>query len=477
MAFNPQEYLKSSTATLNPQQSTFNPKEYVGKNKVESIWKRAGLELTNEQIAAHPYLAATQKTLQESFTLPYEFFNQMALGYPGKILEEKLGLTVPTGESKGAQFARGAGGILGALKSPIFKAFGGAPALLKAPLKTKALVGGLQMAAYPTQKGMFNLAEKPGQFVTGAALGAGIPVAGKAIQKVWRGTLGSPKSIEWLARNVSQITDFTKNTVARLKGKVFQPEYYAEDYVGSVFAPKVKDSILSSVSSYSPNLKKRAMAYGIGADDFDIMGKVSDKGRKLFASLISRSPLRRGAAQEAANNMIGAAKENIDNVMVAQTKPVNITTTVRKIEKFLKTSGMVKQQGAAGYRYAPAIGGQNQTVNNIINTYDWIRNNGLTKINPRTKVVEFYVENGQRFQQALQELEGYIEVDPKRSRLILPIIDALKADARNPRTGILGYERVAKQFSDAQNLSNVAGRFDRLIDLERINAKIGRAHV
>lgn len=462
MAFNPDEYIKSEKGGA----TSFNPDAYIGKKVPESIWKKAGLEITPEMAQKNWVLAGLGKTAQDITTIPYAFFNQMAFDYPRQILEKKAGITVPLAESPVARGISYGAGVAGGLKNPIFKAFGGAN-LLTAPLRKKALAGGLQMLAAPTKEGIVSLKEKPGQFLQGAALGGALPLAGKAVATIARKTIASPKAIEWAARNVSGIKDFTKKTIERLGNKVFNPDYYAEDYVGRVFTPKVQNYILDQIDTLGPNWSNEARIAKFGSKDIKTFAGMDRATRKTFVNLI-----RQGAtAQEAAESLAANAKQEYADIINKAQTPINITNTFNKIKATLINNGWATEDAAGMLQAKTNLGVPNSTRDNLIRIWNHLRTQGQTVISPKTKNVYKILSNGQEFQGSLYELESILTGDPKRDRVVMGVIDTFKNDAESLRTGIVGLKRVSKLYSDALNLKNYAPKVASLVDPVRINAK------
>lgn len=440
--------------------------QIVANNAPQSIWQKLGAEVTSEMQAAHPYLSTAAMTAQDIATIPYAFFNQMAMNYPRRLLEEKAGVTVPQAETKTARALSNVAGVVGGFKNPIFRAFGGAKGFLEAPLRAKALIGGAQAAAYPTQKGIFNIAEKPGQFAQGAALGTVIPLAGKTLSVAGQEIKRIPGAPEWLARNISGVTDFTKKTVSRLGAKVFQPEYYADDYVGRVFTPKFRENIFSQIEKLNPGWENAAKLAKFKTNEIDALRAMSRSSRTSFVDLM-RSGM---TAQEAAKEVLGDAGKVMDNVIVSHNKPIPINNTINSIKRNLLQFKWATLDNKGNLVPNRVTSVPHTTRDVLIELHDFFKKPVGTALQAggKTTTARSFTNAGD-WQYARNRMEALFTGEAANDKVVGNIIRTFVNDAKGG-AGIPGYKDAAQRWADARVLQKLAPRIEALTEPKKINS-------
>lgn len=441
------------------------------KPLLKSIWSKVGAEITPEMQAQHPFLSAVGQTGQDVFTIPYAFFNQMALDYPRQVLEKKFGLTVPEAHAKAARGAAAVSGVTGGLKNPLLKSFGGAKAFLSKPLLKKAGISGIQAMAYPTQEGIINLKEKPGQFVTGATLGAAIPVAGKGVGMAAKQLKKIPGLPEWTARSIAGLTDFSKKTIERLGSKVFNPEYNADDFVGKVFTPKFREHVFTKIEKLTPGWKDAAKLARFKPQEIEQIGKMSKGNRTQFISM-----LRQGtSAQDAANLMVDDAGQVMDSIITAHNKPIVINNTVSSIKRNLLQMGWAKVDAKGNLVPSKVTNIPHSTRDNLLSLHEYWTKQGQpgttvgTQLLPGKAKVTRAVANAQDWQYTRNRLEALYTGEPANDKVVGNVIRTLVNDAKSA-VGIPGYKGAAQNYADAMLLKKIAPRVQTLTSPEKINA-------
>ena len=459
----------------------FSPAGKSAAPATSDIWSLLGAkvspqDISNELATGHPVRAygySVAKAAQDMATVPWAFFNQMALDYPRQILKKKAGITVPESEGKFMRGAEKVAGVVGAFKNPVLKTFGGPAAFLSKPLLQKAGISGLQAMAYPTQEGIMNLREKPGQFVGGATLGAAIPMAGKTLSIAGRQLKKIPGAPEWLASHISDISDFSKQTIRRLGSKVFDATYSAEDYVGANFTPRFRTHLLKQIETLGFGWKNTAQLAKFKQKEIDAISGMSREARKEFVEL-----MRTGStAQDAADALLSNAGANMENTIVSHNKPIIINNFINSIKRNLlqekwavidqKTGELVPNQ------VSPV---PHDTRDNLIRLYNFYTkprataNTALT-LSPSTPTRKFTaIATAKDWQVMKQDLERLYTNNPQDDRVIANTLRTLVNDAKSSSRGIPGYKEAARKWTDAKTLTDIAPRLDQWTDPEKINA-------
>ena len=161
------------------------------------FWSAFGAEITPQMRQQAPIPSAIAQTAQDVFATPAAFFNQFLLNYP-RYLTEKTGYKYPTGgETMGGKIGYGAGGIAGAIESPITRAITGLFGLGRIPTSISQAAG----AGVPLTQRLGQLiptSMRLGEKVlrgagAGATLGGlyGQPMAQRPISAIGGGILGA----------------------------------------------------------------------------------------------------------------------------------------------------------------------------------------------------------------------------------------------------------------------------------------------
>jgi hypothetical protein len=148
------------------------------KQKGLKYAKAGDMRMSNLAMGA----SAIQSAGKDLVTIPAHFFNQLLLNAPRSIANT-AGFIYPEnvqGDNIASKAVGGiakAAGVAGAVTSPAARAIGGT---INAPLRTKALVGGITGAAYAPTENFTNMGER----AKNAAIGAAFPVVGAVISKI-----------------------------------------------------------------------------------------------------------------------------------------------------------------------------------------------------------------------------------------------------------------------------------------------------
>ena len=497
MAFNPDEYMAKNGGAIGAAPGGFNPNQYLQNSPETNVWnwmaeqaaplfgnKPEDVRATIGQINQGAYgmlPKAAMGSAQDYLATPASLVDAMGFTYPKKLLRQFTGMEVPEPSTTGGKIGKNAAGAIGFLKNPVFGVQGGAAKLWTAPLRTKIASGALTNMMYPGET-LLNPFKQPLEFAeekaSQGAIGAGFGAAAPMVPKLAKGAWGIVKKIpglpEGLAAAVSDITQFSKNTIRRIGPRIFNPnaDYAADDYIGTSFVPQFREHLFKQIETLGAGWEDTARLAKFKTKEIERIRAMSPATRKAFVDA-GRAGQTMEQAVEAIRAQAGA---EMDSAVVAHNKPIIINNFVNSIKRNLLQSkwAILDKKGRLVPNLVSPV--PHDTRQNLINLYEFYKNPPVSSqvgvaVGSTPGRSMRYLADAKDFQYARSLLEKLYTGNPEDDRVIAKILKTLIVDAKGSGRGIPGYRAAAQKWFDARTLEEIAPKLDQWSDPVKLEAQ------
>lgn len=286
---------------INNEKIRFLEEEKPSEQNKKSFWDIFSAGITPEMKQQHPYASAIAQSAQEAFATPAAYVNQALLNYPRYLLEKK-GVEYPQpGETTGGKIGYYAGGVAGALQSPVLgainKLMGAEKIIAPATKLGERIVRGVASGAVTGGAYAQPTEQRPQSAALGGVLGG--------IFGVGSGIFRNIQKLNQLRKGLRQIkTDIGAEelpmsetprkigeAVSDLRDTLKQSSQEFDDIIETESLKNAKD-IKPKIRKFGSNLSK---AYGDKLDSFDNeinrlnrTANKSDVGEKWLSSAMDK---------------------------------------------------------------------------------------------------------------------------------------------------------------------------------------------
>ena len=292
--------------TSQPAQQATSIQSSQPRKDVFDVLLAGGVTPREMSSAGHWVLGGLQQTAKDVLTPFAHFGNQFLLNLP-RALAHREGMAYPEAESGVGTVLSKAGGVYGAVKNPLLRAFGGPAAYTQAPLMSKVGQSALLGGAYTPTEDVVGLGQRTMQAGGAAILGGVGAVGGKAFSGAKQLKLESKelKDISNQLKIIQQkygVEKLLPKELPRVVGEKIKTTKEIISKSNKVFDQKIiqaaEGKSVELQTKLGPFFKQNSQVYGERLDD--ISNELIKKG----------TPVQRGQVNEILKNVISEVEES-----------------------------------------------------------------------------------------------------------------------------------------------------------------------